>query len=334
MEGLQDPFHRSLKYHLLDHLKQDAQTFGAFDVLDAGTYEYSHKNFKEKHRSTSKRRVSAMYETIKRLNEQAQEERYSSFSRGIASDVQLRRGAPKTGYPKQCTTHYRDDLHTSLKQVLISHGLSDLSATNIIASLYRIEIQSWDCIDVVRSGYVLSCFSPSLLDVTQSINGFYVELPHITERISKHIVCSVAYGPTKQKRYDVLGYSFGVCDNHIRYGRAVLLFRYRDCSCEHSTEMVCLLPMDIVPPNNVAEARVGCVMLDDSLIYNTEHALPSSAAIIIPLTRIVTVAQVTPASIRSSALHAGAQCGDYRVYVNKFVSIVSINREGSSNKDQ
>ena len=57
----------TLKFHLLDHLVEDLRNFGSLDVLSASPYEYYNAVFKRHYRETSKRRATAMEETVNRL---------------------------------------------------------------------------------------------------------------------------------------------------------------------------------------------------------------------------------------------------------------------------
>lgn len=58
----------TLKFHLLDHLVDDIKRLGSISVMDAGPFEYSHTLFKQQYRGTSKRRHSAMKESIRQIN--------------------------------------------------------------------------------------------------------------------------------------------------------------------------------------------------------------------------------------------------------------------------
>lgn len=52
------------KMHMLDHIPADIRRLGGLRSCDAGLYEYSHTMFKSAHKATSRRRNSAMDETI------------------------------------------------------------------------------------------------------------------------------------------------------------------------------------------------------------------------------------------------------------------------------
>ena len=52
------------KMHMLDHIVDDIRRFGGLRYCDASLYEYSHTMVKSAHRATSRRRNSAMTETI------------------------------------------------------------------------------------------------------------------------------------------------------------------------------------------------------------------------------------------------------------------------------
>lgn len=55
---------RTEKMHMLDHIGDDIRRLGGLRYCDAGLYEYSHTIVKAAHRATSRRRNSAMSETI------------------------------------------------------------------------------------------------------------------------------------------------------------------------------------------------------------------------------------------------------------------------------
>jgi len=58
----------TLKFHLLDHIGDDIRRMGGLHVGDAGIYEHSHVHFKQHYRGTSRRRRSAMDETISAID--------------------------------------------------------------------------------------------------------------------------------------------------------------------------------------------------------------------------------------------------------------------------
>lgn len=59
----------TLKFHLLDHLAEDLGRFGSLSILSASQYEYAHTIFKRHYLRTSRRRHSALDETIRRVGD-------------------------------------------------------------------------------------------------------------------------------------------------------------------------------------------------------------------------------------------------------------------------
>ena len=55
------------KFHMLSHLGDDIRRFGDISMLHAGLYEHRHMGFKEEYNRTSRRKSTAVSETIARL---------------------------------------------------------------------------------------------------------------------------------------------------------------------------------------------------------------------------------------------------------------------------
>ena len=86
------------KMHMLDHIPDDIRRLGGLRYCDAGLYEYSHTMVKSAHKATSRRRHSAMDETI------------STYVKDVTSPAM---NGPNGGYgtgpvPKRSINYHRD----------------------------------------------------------------------------------------------------------------------------------------------------------------------------------------------------------------------------------
>ena len=86
----------TLKFHMLDHILHDLRIVGGIFFMDASSFEHSHVHFKEKYRETSKRRATAMTETVERLCE---EEAIASWAVNMKNLNSFRRNHADTPQP-------------------------------------------------------------------------------------------------------------------------------------------------------------------------------------------------------------------------------------------
>ena len=84
---------RTLKFHLLSHLAEDVKKFGGLHNINAGVYEHAYLRFKDAYRRTSKRRNTAIEETIRRL--ETSEIIRKASERVLGSSAVICKGATK-----------------------------------------------------------------------------------------------------------------------------------------------------------------------------------------------------------------------------------------------
>ena len=86
---------RTLKFHLLSHLAEDVEKFGALHSINAGVSEHAHLRCKDAYRRTSKRRNTANEETIRLLK--TSEMIRKASERVLGSSAVISKGATKNG---------------------------------------------------------------------------------------------------------------------------------------------------------------------------------------------------------------------------------------------
>lgn len=117
------------KMHSLDHIGEDIRRLGGLYCGDASLYEYSHTLVKRAHRSTSKRRYSAMQETITNYTKDISVNKTNGFNQDNCTEMPSRRSVirPQKSFPSRSEAITNDS--ASLVKRGTSFTLEDLNDT-------------------------------------------------------------------------------------------------------------------------------------------------------------------------------------------------------------
>lgn len=233
----------TVKWHLMDHIVADLRAVGGVEYLHGGIYEESHKLFKEDNRLTSRRKASAMAETIKKQEERA------LLTKGHGSGRNTREGKRNAtlaaAVKDDCARLVRSGIKTTLAELeavrscvyetyvlgssfngipadlgSLAQSLGDRGMLSFIRQLRDELTRDGLSLNEARtiplclpaSAYLPGIPPPTLSD---PVSGSSVYVPRVPYRIAQRVVAKAKfYGSTKPRQDGVM---IASSENDARY---------------------------------------------------------------------------------------------------------------------
>lgn len=291
----------TLKFHLLDHLVPDLKRYGSLDVLDGGPYEYFNTVVKLHYRLTSKRKSSALEETVQRMStnllasetdrKEVKDLFYSVTKEGESDGIESRQQYLVRDGITISFRHLKAVLETpdcSTAETVrreIQSALPEVD-NQVLIELIEKEVMSdmpgtIDCdikVTVVKTGFIHSFRTPTILDFnTQKCKVIYKPNDN-KKKTRKRIFATSSFGPSKKPMHSTI-FMKGKYDENDEYefwfGKTLLLFRI---SCEEKTyskEFALVKFFTCCRPTDNIDKILGCICLR----WETEDGLDHSNSV-------------------------------------------------------
>ena len=276
----------TLKFHLLDHLCTDLRCFGTLAMLDAGPYEHFNHIIKMAYRKTSMRIKTRMDETVDRLEPALKQlRRTNDMRQGFSSrtsrrEDELRQSGVylvESGIQislfnirrildgDSTATHEMQSYYKHFKDTynVLGNDALRMFVTLLTERCRNVDIhfsEPGTILTLVKSGYIVGGFTPSLKDVDVLNNFISTEGQTNSPLIRQRVFATHEFGPNKVPMYSyvlIRGESGG--KEGIWVAKVLLLFHMTFAGvkeqCAFIQYMECTTPLDDV------DRRLDCVCL-------------------------------------------------------------------------
>ena len=197
----------TLKFHLLDHLVLDLGRYTSLDFLDAGPYEYYNTRIKQAYRLGSRRKATALEETVQNI-QQGTQSSLSGIKKAKTSTTTSVQSLVREGFTS--TTRELKALYMGnvsnfnsqlRKELFASINPSDVQVFHDILheELVRNKVTVVDeniIITVVKSGFIDSYRIPTLDDYDETKNKVRFNQTIPEEMSRKRVFATSSFGPT------------------------------------------------------------------------------------------------------------------------------------------
>ena len=293
------PFHttglKTFKFHLLDHLPGDLQRYGALEHIDAGPYEHSHLLFKQSYRKTSRRRSTAMEETIRHMEVSLATPTGHTPSNTLGNPrmisptdgaVLVRDGftialhdfasllpdatllvADIDGQPDPATLLPLHNSSFPSGTIKLFQQLGDTAAQAFL-TLARLRataegppIHDMDIsVTVVKSAYVMGGYVPDADDFDP--HSGMLRPTNVSRHKQQRVFATSSFGPAKRSQYSFVVIS-GTADDYrtIWVGRVLALVRLQSPNLSQPVELAFVQYMTCFAPKTAVEKSLGCICL-------------------------------------------------------------------------
>jgi len=309
---------RMLKYHLFDHVHEDVTAFGDLRRICAAVMEYSHVLFKRSYARTSKRKRTALGETIAHYEYDVGE-----LSTEKYGGPPLPRGNEECTFPRLNKELKVADVMNNpeiLQEVAV---LTSDECFDIVVQLRIRGIVDSDKLQAVRTGYINNTDTPTLEDVDWTSTRVRCPAPQAWKR--ERIYCAKEFGPSRAQRYSTLGYKVQAEGSmrYVQFGQAVLFARIEHEDGKRWGNVVVLEALPLQKPKNEADRTLRCILVQAPLHTRRETRVRNRKLIIVPLEDVVCQVYLTPAFIQSGIVHGDVFRNEQFAFVNRFTALNS-----------
>ena len=288
----------TLKFHLIDHIRQDLQSFGSMRMLTTSPFEHFNTHIKSAHSSTSGRLLSRDAETaatlIFNLSRRVLADTPSTLRAQQSSSVSSAThfGLVQSGtclpisYFSSCTTCSTPESNELVRS--IQNNLPR-DAFNQLCVLLKGELQqnripsiaSRTKLNIVQSGYIDGGFDPTLSDCKE-IDG--IPVLKTTRSFTKRrqrvfgITWDRSHQARKQSYVAIKGLEDGDLDVYW-VGQVLLLFHLNEYGEKVSKEYAFVQFMEVTSCLSKVDEELGCVCLRWATADNVDYTTSASTHI-------------------------------------------------------
>lgn len=289
----------TLKFHLLDHLVDDLRRMGGIHTLDAGLYEHSHARVKRWYNRTSKRRATAMSESMeilqrsqayeKQVKERRRKREVSArvslvrdgYSMSINELVQARRRTRQIR--KEGTTNI---LPTEEKEMNLDQLVADIGEdgarvlTRLLKEKLDHGLHSKRIVQRVNSGFVAGGFVPDLTNFDrESGTTRLLDPPQFEEQ---RIVAARFFAGSDHLRQDcvIIEAQDDSADRVLWVAQVLALFRIigkgnTSRQIEEESQFAFMQYFDIVAPRDEVDEELNCICMKWALAPEDDEDIES-----------------------------------------------------------
>ena len=327
----------TLKFHLLDHLVEDLSKFTSLDFLSAGPYEYYNTKIKQSYRKTSKRRATAMEETVNDMNrslssQQPTKPRSEHSANSEVNQVLVKQGIEIT--LRELDT-YKSDKNNNKRSRIASEIENAIPHSDIPVLIQSIEDELGDVLEktmdydikivVVKSGYINSFPTPTLKDFCPKRNIICYSEGIESQCSKKRVFATNSFGSSNTRKHSNIFVKGESDDGHdlFWFAQTLLLFHIKCDSLNYHKQCAFVRFYECLPPKTVSEQKLGCVCLrwDTSDNVEQESASCISAAErygLIPFQSICGVAHIVRSNYALPPFTQELPWPHHRFQVNRF----------------
>ena len=264
----------TLKFHLLDHLVTDLERYTSLDFLDASPYEYYNTHIKKAYRLGSKRKSTALQETVDNL-EQTDAVFISKITmqkKGTYSNTQC---LASEGFKSTLRELTSLPPHTSTKSISkLSkeiYSCMNHSDIHVLPKLIHEELKTHNIyvpddnviLEIVKSGTIETFHTPTLESYSSERNKVLYNAPMRSQTFMKRVFATASFGPAEKKRHSFV-FMKGSDDGSSEefwFAQTLLLFYLK---CDHMSfeqQYAFVRYMRCTPPLDAIDRNLNCVCL-------------------------------------------------------------------------
>ena len=342
----------TLKYHLLDHLVTDLERFGSIRVLSASPFEHFNLHIKKAYGASSKRILTRTSETATILHFNLARQPLSdtpSTTKAApppSSSANMQFGLVKQGErihlqtfkqhfvnasSESCPTFpFVNTLIRSLQRDAI-HQFFSLLSDDIQSQGYPV-LESSVYLTFVQSGYTDGGFTPSLLDCTESSDGYVLHLKRTYKKTRQRV-----FGISWDRKNMHKKQSFVVVQGDqnkefkpVWVAHVLLLFYLQLPRDKEPRQYAFVQYMEVTKPLNGVDEALDCVCLrwstDDEIDrtidipnqLNVSHIETAEWYDLLPFSSIIGTVQVLRSNIPIAPFSDPLPWPLHRFHVNKY----------------
>ena len=327
----------TLKFHLLDHLVEDLSKFTSLDFLNAGPYEYYNTKIKQSYRKTSKRKATAMDETVKNINEtissqQQPESRPQNCPHSPINQELVKKGVQITlqelqRYASTDQTRKRSHISSEIEDAIPRSDIPVLirSIREELRDLLERTMDYNIQVVLVKSGYISSFPTPTLDNFCPKRHIIrYSECPQ-SQCSKKRVFATSSFGSSHTRKHSNIFMKGESDDGHeiFWFAQTLLLFHIRCDSLKYHKQFAFVRFYECVQPKTVAERKLGCICLRWDTTEHIAHQSGSSISAgerygVIPFESICGVAHVVRSNYAIPPFTDELPWPHHRFQVNRF----------------
>jgi len=272
----------------------DLERYASLDFLDASPYEYYNTHIKQGYRLGSKRKATALEETVQKLQDKVPATIPSKCdqnpSNQLSTQLLVREGFTSTqrelkelvnklGSGKEDITQYNSKLQTELLTAMNPrdvHVFSNLLSEELATHNINVVDDNIN-ITVVKSGYIDSYSVPSLNDYDEKTNKVrFTQVPS-NQTTRKRVFATSSFGPSKLQRHSFV-FLKGCHDgggDEFWFAQVILLFHI---NCEHigfHNEYALIRFLTCTNPVDAIDKELNCVCLRWETSEESNSARPT-----------------------------------------------------------
>lgn len=280
----------TMNFHLIDHLVSDIRRNGGIQYGDACLYEYSHVRVKDCYRETSKRRATALQETLESYHKsllkghtnefphdmQYKGARYEAFQKDGAvlvrdgKKIEVRDITMAREYIRSERKGREMIAYTSPEALQLVRDVGEDGAQSLI-SLLQEEFSDVSNLDIVRvsSAYLTGGFIPTSEHVFRDRNGVnQIRYMEIRRKVSQRVVSCRGFHGSKTLRQDCVMIErekHGKSSREVWIGKVLALLRVK------KEEFAFIQYFDATADTDNCMATLQCVNLRISRTDNCDN---------------------------------------------------------------
>ena len=327
----------TLKFHLLDHLVEDLSKFASLDFLSAGPYEYYNTKIKKSYRKTSKRRATAMEETVKDLGETISSQREPETGPANNPHSTINQELVKKGIQltlRELQSYVTSD-PTRKRSYIASEIESAIPHSDIPVLIRSIREELGDLLEktmdydvqvvLVKSGYISSFPTPTLNDFCSKRNIIRYSEVDQPQCSKKRVFATSSFGSSNTTKHSniFMKAESENGDDIFWFAQTLLLFHIRCDRLDYHRQFAFVRFYDCVQPETVAEQKLGCICLrwdtaDNVAIQSGNSISAGERYGVVPFESICGVAHVLRSNYAIPPFTKEIPWPHHRFQVNRF----------------
>ena len=330
----------TLKFHLLDHLVEDLSKYGSLQYLDSGPYEYFNSVLKRFYRETSRRKGTALEETLQTMSNASAETGTVSKKKVNNTTTQylVRNGLDvslrevKSLQTSQCS----EKVANVGREILSALPSSDLPVLIGLIEEHLVDQEKTllDCdvqLTVVKSGYIDAFKTPTLSSFDYKSKKVIFSSDAISPKSKKRVFATSSFGPVNKKIHSTI-FVKGTYDEHrdeFWFAKLLLLFRLSCPEKGYTEELALVRYYKCIEPLDKMDEILDCICLrwetEDEEDYSAKALLDNDVIVageqygLISFQTICGTCEVVRSNYAIPEFQKELPWTHHKFYVNRFV---------------